>query len=190
MGKPFLASGVPNLGFWQWQCCCRHGCCDGGLGVEAELVLCEARQQVRFAYTWVSYILVPPYSGSRSHLLLCDCKPPSLSISISHTLSVWIFSKKVGSDQYLNYYYALCYVWSWEREKEFKLIWELETISETNVMFRISNTYTHATSFYLYVAFIGLGLGLVVLLLDLCNWFGFRLQIVSVFFFFGGRITF
>ena len=104
MGKPFLAS--PS----------RHGCCDGGLGVEAELVLCEARQQVRFAYTWVSYILVPPYSGSRSHLLLCDCKPPSLSISISHTLSVWIFSNKVGSDQYYSTTIMLYVTFDLERE--------------------------------------------------------------------------
>ena len=88
----------------------------------------------------------------------------------------------------LYYYYSLCYVWSWEREKEFKWIWELETISETNVTFRISNTYTHATSFYLYVAFIGLGLGLVGLLLvvQLICVQSFRLQIVRVFFFFLG----
>ena len=119
MGKPFLASpsSVPNRsGLWQWQCCCRHGCCDGGLGVEAELVLCEARQQVRFTYTWVSYILVPPYSGSRSHLLLCDYKPPSLSISISHTLSVWIFSKKVGPDQYYSTTIMLYVTFDLERE--------------------------------------------------------------------------
>ena len=75
-----------------------------------------------------------------------------------------------------------------EREKEFKRIWELETISETNVTFRISNTYTHATSFYFYVAFIGLGLGLVGLLLvvQLIWVLSFRLQIVRVFFFFFG----
>ena len=55
MGKPFLASGVPNLGFdnvvVDTDAASGEFDTDGGLGLEAELVLCEARQQIRFAYT-------------------------------------------------------------------------------------------------------------------------------------------